>query len=373
MATVVVTGAAGSLGRRVVERLAGAPGVDRVVGVDMVPAERFPPAATPVVVDLADPGEGVAAVVQGAFAGADGIIHLAWRTADGYGRSALPTAEANHRSLRRVTESAALSAPASLVHLSSATVYGAWPDNPVPLPEEAPLRPNPELAFAVEKAEAERALADWAEEHPDVAVAVLRPAATVGSPERPLYRALGGTGAPGEEDRDQARPVQFLHVDDLADAVVLAWQRRLRGAYNVAPDGGTADDTARALAGGVARLRLPSRAASAVGSWSWSLWRFGVPRSARAYVTHPWVVAPDRLKAAGWTPRYSSEEALVAADDRTHWDDLPPGRRQGYALLAVAGGLSSLVAAGGLAAWRLRRRRFAGLLGDLQTGLQKPT
>jgi nucleoside-diphosphate-sugar epimerase len=242
------------------------------------------------------------------------------------------------------------------VHLSSGTVYGAWPDNQIPLTEDSPLRPNPEFAYAVGKAEAERALAEWAEDHPDTKVAVLRPAVTVGSPE-PLYGALGATRVP--RGGDGARPVQYLHVDDLADAVILAWDRGLAGVYNVAPDTGVREDDARAIAGGVAKLTLPLRLAHAVGAWTWQLWRRGVPVEARAYALHPWVIAPDRLKAAGWTPHYSSEEALVATDLRVHWDDLPPGRRQNYNLLLAAAGTLGVGAAlaGGFAAWRNRRRR----------------
>ncbi|MGH8917400.1 MAG: NAD-dependent epimerase/dehydratase family protein, partial [Acidimicrobiales bacterium] len=233
----------------------------------------------------------------------------------------------------------------------------AWPDNRIPLTEDAPLRPNPEFPYAVAKAEAERRVAEWADAHDDVAVAVLRPAVTLGTPERPLYRALAGTRSPGTND--EARPVQYLHVDDLAAAVVLAWEERLTGVYNVAPDRGIGEDIARALAGGVARVRLPGRVARAVTAWSWDLWRGGVPREARAYAIHPWVVAADKLKAAGWEPQYSSEEALVATDVRAHWDDLPPGRRQNATLLLIAGTGAAAVAAAvgaGLGIRALRRR-----------------
>lgn len=355
MGTVVVTGVAGSLGARVAERLLRAPGVDGVIGVDVVRGAGFPPTVEELTVDLAEEGAPGDAFDL-ACAGADGIIHLAWRTVDGRheGRGAgSSAATANHRALERVLRSA-VGVP-SLVHLSSATVYGAWPDNSVPLSEDSLLRPNPEFGFAVEKADAEWRVATWSEEHPEVAVAVLRPAVTVGSPERPLYRALGGTDAPGSAG--VVRPVQFLHVDDLADAVVFAWQHRLRGPFNVAPDSGTRDDTARALAGGVARVRLPIRLARAVGRWSWDIWRLGVPREAAAYTLHPWVVAPDRLKAAGWTPRFTSEEALVATDERPHWDDLPPGRRQNYTLLATLAALVGLAAATVVTVVALRRRR----------------
>jgi hypothetical protein len=71
------------------------------------------------------------------------------------------------------------------------------------------------------------------------------------------------------------------------------------------------------------------------------------------------VIAADRLKAAGWSPDYSSEEALVATDDRVHWDDLPPGRRQNYNLIIILSAVAGIMAGGGalFAAIRSRRRR----------------
>jgi nucleoside-diphosphate-sugar epimerase len=179
----------------------------------------------------------------------------------------------------------------------------------------------------------------------------------VGSTTQPLYRALTGNSVARSEDAPPRR-VQFLHVDDLAAAVALVVHERLRGAYNVAPDSGTRDDTARALAGGVAKVRLPARVATLVASWGWELSRAGAPRAAAAYRTYPWVVAPDRLKAAGWIPRYSSEEALVDTDPRMHWDDLPPGKRQNYTLLVViAAAVAATVAASSVTLLLVRRRR----------------
>jgi nucleoside-diphosphate-sugar epimerase len=356
--TVVVTGVAGSLGQRVSARLAARPDVRSIVGIDVVSPDWSDPKLDVRIIDLAVP-KGPDDEVATAFGEADSVIHLAWRTPESSGAAAgdgLSAAATNSRALRRILSAVAERPVTALVHLSSATVYGAWPDNQVPLTEDAPLRPNPEFAYGVGKAEAERSLAEWAEDHPQVQVAVLRPAVTVGSPE-PLYEALGAIRAP--RTGDGRRPVQFLHVDDLADAVVLAWTERLSGVFNVAPDTGVGEDEARALAGGVAKVTLPARLSHAVAAWTWQLWRSGVPVEARAYAIHPWVVAPDRLKAAGWTPQYSSEEALVATDMRVHWDDLPPGRRQNFNLLLTATGtvLVAGAAAAGVAAWRSHRRR----------------
>ncbi len=360
----MVTGVSGYLGTRVAALLLARPDVDRVVGIDLVPFGGDDPRLDIRVMDLAArPGPGdpeLARVLDGASA----VVHLAWRADDRRGVDVSAAAAANRRALDRLLRAAAKAKLGSFVHLSSATVYGAWPDNKIPLTEDERIRPNPEFPFAVSKAEAERLVADWADSHPSVSVAVLRPAVTVGIGERPLYQALGITRSPSSGDG--GRPVQYLHVEDLAAAVVLAVENRLSGIYNVAPDTGIPEEQARALAGGVARVTLPGRMAVAVSSIGWRLVRRGVPIEARAYAEHPWVVAPDRLKAAGWVPAYSSEEALVATDERVHWDDLPPGRRQNYNLVIVLVLLIGATAGVAVAIEALRRRRRAGRAGPLR-------
>jgi hypothetical protein len=47
-------------------------------------------------------------------------------------------------------------------------------------------------------------------------------------------------------------------------------------------------------------------------------------------------------------PGYSNEEALVHSDGRSHWDDLPPSRRQKLMLLAAA--VAVVATAGAVAA-----------------------
>jgi nucleoside-diphosphate-sugar epimerase len=359
--TVVVTGASGFLGQQVMARLARHPQVGRVVGIDLVPGVSVDPRVEHVVVDLANDASTGSDRLALALEGADSLIHLAWsHTSVGRPVESSPLGgSANLRSLRRVLALASQLGLGTVVHVSSATVYGAWPDNPVPLPEEAAIRPNPGFTFAAEKAEAERLVSEWSADHPDRGVAVLRPAVTVGSAGPALYRALAGTRAPRPDDG--GRPMQFLHVDDLAAAVVFAWEHRLSGVYNVAPDGWISEDAARALAGGVAQITLPGRLTRALAAWSWRVWRTGTPKEAMPYSVHPWVIANDRLRAAGWAAERSNEEALVSTDDRSRWSDLPPSRRQEVALLAAAGGLAA--ALGGLGAGvaamlaRLRRRK----------------
>lgn len=359
MNTVVVTGAAGSVGCRVVSALLERDDVDRVVGIDVVQSLGRHPKLATVLSDLGGPGAVDEVALLGAFRGATSVIHLAWAAADTKGLSSEDrrrVSSNNCRSTSAVLELVALSGVRSIVNVSSATVYGAWADNDVPLSEGSRILPNPELTFAVAKAEAERLISEWTDTHSSVAVAVLRPAVTVGSGDRPLYKALEATRTP--RVASEGRLVQYLHVDDLASAVVFAWENRLDGVFNVAPDSGIAEEEARRLAGGIATVGMPGRLASALAALGWKFWRRGVPPEALAYATHPWVVSPDRLVDAGWNPEYSSAEALVATDARWHWDDLPPGRRQNLntllALSAAAGVVASL---GALVLSRRRRAR----------------
>ncbi len=359
MKVVVVTGASGSVGSRVTRSLVESEHVERVIALDRVKPSLDHPKLTAIEVDLSKLTRGGESDIARVARGATSIIHLAWTMGDGDSSSAEEQkmlALSNVNALKSALDLASRCGVASVVHVSSATVYGAWADNDVPLSEESRILPNPELPFAVAKAEAERVIAEWSDTSRAVAVAVLRPTVTVGSPDRRLHRALDATGVPGFAP--EGRLVQYLHVDDLATAVEFAWEHELDGVFNVAPDSGIAEDEARRLAGGLAALDMPGRGGALLAALGWKVWRKGVPPEALAYATHPWVVSPDRLLGAGWRPAYSSAEAFVATDPRWHWDDLPPGKRQNLnslVLLFATSGISA-AALGFLAWWRRRLR-----------------
>jgi nucleoside-diphosphate-sugar epimerase len=235
-------------------------------------------------------------------------------------------------------------------------VYGAWPTNPVPLTEEAPLRPDPGLAFAVQKAEIERLTSEWRDQHPGTTVTVLRPATPVadGQPGW-LGRALRAAGEVRSPDDDP--PVQFLHLDDLVTAIDLAARDRLDGVYNVAPDGWLTPTEFRELAGGSAKVRVPRWLVDRITDLRWRL-RLGAapPPGVLAYARGAWVVANDRLKAAGWEPTVGNDEAYVGAVPAGPLATLSPRRRQELALGAT-GALAAGVAVGAVALVRRARRR----------------
>lgn len=346
--TVVVTGAAGVLGRRVLDRLACDPGVERIVALDLFESPRPSPKVEVVSLDLAT------ADLAAALEGADAVVHLAFTV--GLESDDHDTGRANVTATARLLAAAAEAGVSHVVVVSSATVYGAWSTNPVPLTEAAPVRPNPELSYAVHKAELERLCQGFASAHPDITVSVLRPAMMVGGGEESwLARSLRVTS--GLRSGEGAAPLQLVHVDDLAAAVDLARRQRLDGPCNVAPDGWLDAPAVRALAGTPPRLPLPAPAARALAAVSWRLRLGPTPPGLVAYTMAPWVVANDRITAAGWRPTHSNEEAYVVATPGTPWSRLSPKRRQELALVApVAALVGGAIAAVALVRHRRRQR-----------------
>ena len=330
MAVVAVTGVSGPLAPSVLRALGDDPSVERVIAL---PAH-----------DLA------AAKLTEVLRGVDTIVLLVPPLAPPRAkRSPVPPCTSDTRRLLDAAGSASVEA---LVCLSTAMVYGAWPGNPVPLTEDAPVRPNSGLGYAVQLAETERLASEWRDSHRGSRVVTLRPATVVGpGVDNWVARAAGeptgvGSAAPP--------PMQYLHVDDLASALVLGVNAGLDGVFNVAPDGWVSGEEAQALASGTRlplRLPVPAPLARLVGASA------SLP-DAIPWLVHPWVVANDRIRAAGWQPTYSNEEALVMGSD-------PAGRsgRSWPRLMAAIGGSLAVGAVGAGAAEATRRlsRRWRGV------------
>jgi nucleoside-diphosphate-sugar epimerase len=344
--TVAITGVSGAAGQLVLRRLAADPAVTRIIGIDARDPAFRPSGLEFHRVDL------VSADVKAVLEPADVLAHLAFLMAPP--ADAALTERANIEGTRRVLEAAASAGVGSIVVVSSAMVYGAWPNNPVPLTEDAPLRPNPGVTFAAQKAEIERLVTEWADGHPKVPVAVLRPATVVGPWVDGYLSRIFRDGLPVRM-RGPGPAAQFLHHDDLTVAVHRAISARLDGVYNVAPDGSIPHEELLALAAPRLRVRMPWGAGGRVGRLAWQAGVVETPSALTPYLEHPWVVANDRLRATGWEPQHTNEEAFVAAAEPSALQDMSARRRQQLTLAAAAGGLAAL--AGGAVALVRRVRR----------------
>ncbi|HEV2870781.1 MAG TPA: hypothetical protein VG409_05105 [Actinomycetota bacterium] len=208
---------------------------------------------------------------------------------------------------RRSLEAAA--GAATVVLWSSGVVYGAHPDNPVPIPETQPTRPNPEFPAAGILAESEQVA--LAADPGDRAVVVLR-GAGVWAPAWGTFLARSLMAPAMVGVRGQDPPLQCLAPADAVSALVLATSGRLRGVYNVAPDDWVgAKDAARAA--GRRRLEVPQRVAQSTAERLWQAGMSAATAGELAFLTHPWVLGNAKLRQAGWAPTRSSAEAFAEA------------------------------------------------------------
>ena len=342
-----MTGAHGSVGRRTVARLAQQHPTVAVVAID----KDTPPApymsVTTKQVDLADADLGAL------FSGADAVVHLASEVTAGTLKEA--EVELETALLHRVLDALSAAAVPHLVVMSSAMVYGAWKDNPVPITEDAAARPNPDFQWALQRHRLEKLARQWGQA-PGRSVTVLRPAAVVaedrlGQLANTLRAARSGVTADGDP------PVQYVHADDLASAVVTSVDVSYDGILNVAPDGWIPPDTLAGLEGPRPRLRVPSHLVRILSALRWRSGLAPTPPGVVPYTAHPWVVANDRLRALGWRAAYTNEEAWVVSHDPGPLESLPARRRQELLLALAVTLLAAGVVAAVLIARSLRRRR----------------
>jgi len=347
MSRIAVTGAAGPVGRRVCGLLLRDADVDCVVAIDRQRVHLSPGSDRSRMearrVHLKD------ADLDHLLDGVDAVLHLA-------GSDPLEGTPVDHdlTTTTRVLAAVERCGVGQLVVRTSATVYGAWPDNPLPITESTELRPNDETPWVLVRASIEERVREFAEAHPDVAVAVLRPCVTVsedGPDELGRVLAAARLVTPAEG----GPPAQFVHADDVASAVDVVRRARATGAFNVAPDGAVEAERIRALVGGSPRLGLPGWLARRLTDLGWRYQLAPTPPGFVPFVTEPWVVASDRLKALGWEATHTNDEAYVAAHDAAPWAQISPQRRQEIAL-GVAGGVLVAGAAGTAALLRRRLR-----------------
>mgnify|MGYP003336661598 CR=1 FL=1 len=138
--------------------------------------------------------------------------------------------------------------------------------------------------------------------------------------------------------------------------IALGVAARLDGVYNVAPDGWIPGERVRALSGGVPRLKLPDRIQEVITGLRWRFQRGPIPPGLRSYTRSPWLVANDRLRAEGWEPQVTNEQAYVEGTEAKWWTMVSPKRRQELALGAMVLGVVVAALAVVLGVRRTRQR-----------------
>ncbi|WP_297793930.1 SDR family oxidoreductase [uncultured Marinobacter sp.] len=143
-----------------------------------------------------------------------------------------------------------------VVVLSTFHVYGAVAYNPALIDEEAPLKGVGLSADLVDSVELENLANIYLWRYPELNITILRPCNIVGPGVRnSISTLLASERAPVLAGFSPM--MQFIHIDDMADAIVLTYNKPKRGVFNVAPEDWVAYQHALKLCG-CSRLPIPS-------------------------------------------------------------------------------------------------------------------
>lgn len=294
--TVLVTGAAGSLARRVIARLHGR---YKVVVVDFRHKVETDAGIASYKVETHKRG------FEDIFRNhrIDAVIHIGRMFAHESDRQR--RYNANVLGTKQLLELCRKYGVGEVIIHSTYYVYGASAYNPALLDEDTPLKASEVTQDLVDSVEVESLAQIYLWKYPELNITLLRPCNVLGPGvkntmslllSRPLAPVLIGF----------APLMQFLHVEDMADAVVVAFEKNRPGVYNVAPDDWVAYPVAVEQCG-CRKLPimsippvLPKLLSSALK------WRAFFPSYLINYFKYPVVIDGSLFRETfGWQPRRS--------------------------------------------------------------------
>ena len=343
---VAVTGAASGVGRLLVQRLATPEGSIRaseIVAIDDEFADLR--GVTWRIADVCDPG------LVSRLDGIDVLVH----TADDRSLDTKPALRRGHNILaaQTVLTAAAAAGVPRVILVTSTMVYGAAPDNPVPLDEGATRVSDNSEGLMGDFAEVEELAERARRAHPGLTVTVVRPAPLVG-PEMDTLLSRHFAAPRLLTVKGHEQHWQFCHEDDLASALAhcaLHGVTGKEGVVAVACEGSLPQGVVEEIAGmkhfevaanlafgAVRRLHQARITPAAAGEIK--------------FLVYPCVVDCSTLRDAGWEPAHDNESALRVLLESSRGKHAIAGRALGRkeVTLTAAGAAGAAAAALGTAA-----------------------
>jgi UDP-glucose 4-epimerase len=219
--------------------------------------------------------------------------------------------EVNVNGTRRLLDFAVTHGVQQLVIVSSSYVYGALPENPFYMDEAFPLNSSRTYPEMRDLAEMDMLATAYLWHYPDIVISVLRPTNVLGATVRTaIGRYLRAEYVPTVMGFNPM--MQFLHEDDMAEAIVLTIERSARGAFNIVGPGAVPLHTAIEEVGSTP-LPLPEFAVrSAIATlFRWGLYAF--PARAIDFAKYQCTLDGTRFReATGFRPHHSLAETFAA-------------------------------------------------------------
>ncbi|MEQ9695462.1 SDR family oxidoreductase [Shimia sp. SDUM112013] len=303
MTRILITGAAGMIGRALLEELADTD--HEVIATDLNAPANLPAGTAFHKMDVTtdDPARVISETRP------EVIVHLASIVTPPRGSTRDLEYAVDVRGTENVLEAALAAGTRRLVVTSSGAAYGYHPDNPVPLRESDPVRGNEAFPYSHHKRLVEEMLAEARDTDPELEQVVLRVGTVLGQGTENQITALfhkpSLLAVTGSES-----PFVFIWSRDLARILKRAATDGPTGIFNVAGDGALGvTDLARAMGKPVKRIPAWVLKSALAVAKPLGLSRYG-PEQVRFLQYRP-VLANDALKREfGYVPEKTSAEVF---------------------------------------------------------------
>ncbi|HEX8854870.1 MAG TPA: NAD-dependent epimerase/dehydratase family protein [Thermoleophilaceae bacterium] len=309
---VVVVGATGNVGTSVLRALSAEPQVDSIVGVARRVSDWHLEKVEWQAADIRSSN------LVALFEGADVVVHLAWLIQPSRDHAELRSV--NVEGSARLFDAVAEAQVPALVYASSVGAYSPGPKDRA-VDESWPTDGIQSSFYARHKAEVERLLDRFEQDHPEVRSVRLRPALIfkreAGSEIRRLF---AGPFLPSRLVRKEAIPVvpdiprlrfQAVHSYDVGEAYRLVALGDAAGAFNIAADP-VLDPPELARLLDARTVPVPAGLVRTVADLSWRLRLQPTPPGWVDMALAVPIMDPSRArKELGWEPRRSSGEAVL--------------------------------------------------------------
>jgi UDP-glucose 4-epimerase len=226
--TTLITGLAGGLAQRTADVLVRAG--ENVVGVDYRPVGPLPPSLADIPVYRANYNK---TAIEDVFRhhSFDRVLHL--------GRVGNLKEEMGKRfdlnvvGSQKIMDLCLQHHVRKLVVLSTFHIYGAHPHNHILIAEDEPLRAGADFPQLADAIQLDNMASTWIYRHREIPIVVLRPTNVIGpSIRNTLSNFLRLPTIPRIAGFDPM--IQFIHEDDLAEAILIAAEGDRTGVYNLA-------------------------------------------------------------------------------------------------------------------------------------------
>lgn len=301
MTTIAITGINSYFAKTLLPKLLADKEIESIIGIDVTPWQGQENKVTFFQEDVRK------REIYSILKDVDIVLHLAFVVEEI--RDKKKTHEINVEGSKNVFLACSANGVKKIIYTSSIAAYGAHPDNPLRITEGYPLVENSDSYYSSDKVAVEKYLDSFQKDNPKIIITRFRPPIIVG-PNLNNFAVDYYTRARTFTIRGKDVEIQFLHEDDLGEALYLAVKKDLPGAFNVAADDYSTSRKIYEIAG------VKTKDMS-VGFLRWMAnitFFLGLGKMSQGWVSlgeYPIIVNNEKFKTAtGWQPKYTTEEAF---------------------------------------------------------------